>query len=452
MDDLQRKYYDLFMKGHTLQAELQRLPQDTTSARYRAAARELIEVYAAVGDWHYANDLLGHIVADIRKKPDFQMAWAEAIQLAAMAVVNLLEGKIPAWQEGTQPLLRAMLDRPEAEREGGPELTALLRVEALLKEIRAQNITPETLAKLKVLEKEYPSSFPRLGFLPTALIVWEVREHYHFRTGNYAAALDCLPWIEKLTIGTNFEFLRLHVCQMAMGIAVRQEDYRRAVEEHNRYVRLREELSKAQDYAYSECLIAVYGLEQKQRLMEKLRTENRRLEEASQTDPLTRLYNRQYLTKFLDRYGSEEAHAAQNLAAVMMDVDFFKKYNDNYGHIQGDTILSEAGRLLWEQRMNGWTPIRYGGEEFLLLREASAKEALGVAEAVRRDLEAQRIPHQFSSAAAVVTLSAGISAKVCIDRADVEKLINEADQALYEAKAGGRNRCVLYSPGLEVES
>ena len=67
MDDLQRKYYDLFMKGHTLQAELQRLPQDTTSARYRAAARELIEVYAAVGDWHYANDLLGHIVADIRK-------------------------------------------------------------------------------------------------------------------------------------------------------------------------------------------------------------------------------------------------------------------------------------------------------------------------------------------------------------------------------------------------
>lgn len=135
----------------------------------------------------------------------------------------------------------------------------------------------------------------------------------------------------------------------------------------------------------------------------------------------------------------------------MMDVDFFKGYNDHYGHIQGDTILSEAGRLLWEQRGGGWTPVRYGGEEFLLLREASANEALEVAEAVRRDLEAQRIPHHFSQAAAVVTLSAGVSAKTCLDREDVEKLINEADQALYAAKAQGRNRCVLYSPKLEVE-
>lgn len=452
MDELQRKYYDLFMKGHGLQTELQRLPSDLSSARYRAVARELIEVYAALEDWHYANDLLGHIVAEIRTNPAFVLSWAEGIQLATMAVVNRLEGKVPSWQEETRPLLEAMLERPGADAEGGPELRALLQVEALVKAIRENRINAETAAQLKVVEQEYPRRFPRLGFLPTALIVWEVREHYHFRAGNYAAALDCLPWIEKLAEGTNFEFLRLHVCQMAMGIAVRREDYRRAVEEHARYVSLREKLAQAQDYAYSECLISVYGLEQKQRLMEKLRTENRRLEEASQTDPLTRLYNRQYLAKFLARYGAKEARPAKKLAAVMMDIDFFKGYNDHYGHIQGDTILSEAGRLLWEQRLGGWTPVRYGGEEFLLLREATAKEALEVAETVRRDLEAQRIPHHFSKAAAVVTVSAGVSAKICIDREDVETLLHEADQALYEAKARGRNQCVRYRPELEVRA
>lgn len=201
MDELQRKYYDLFMKGHGLQTELQRLPSDLTSARYRAVARELIEVYAALEDWHYANDLLGHIVAEIRTNPAFVLSWAEGIQLATMAVVNRLEGKVPAWQEETRPLLEVMLERPGAEEEGGPELRALLQVGALVKAIREDRITPETAAQLKVVEQEYPRRFPRLGFLPTALIVWEVREHYHFRAGNYAAALDCLPWIEKLAEG-----------------------------------------------------------------------------------------------------------------------------------------------------------------------------------------------------------------------------------------------------------
>ena len=452
MDRLQRKYYDLFMKEHTLQTALRQMPPDLSSARYRDTARELIEVYAALEDWHYANELLGHIVADIMKNPDFALTWPEAIQLGSMVVVNHLEGKVPAWQEEVQPLLREMLEDPDAEEEGGPELSALLQVAELVKDIREKNITPETTARLNVLEKEYPRRFPKLGFLPTALIVWEVREHYHFRAENYAAALDCLPWIEKITTDTDFEFLQLHVCQMAMGIEVRLGDYQRAVEEHARYVRLRKDLTEAQDYAYSECLIAVYGLEQKQRLMEKLRTENRRLEEDTQKDPLTRLYNRQYLEKVLTRYDSPEPRPAQEMAAIMMDVDFFKGYNDHYGHIQGDTILSEAGRLIWEQRLGGWTPVRYGGEEFLLLRLASAKEALEVAETVRRALEAQRIPHHFSKAAAVVTLSAGVSAKVCCDRRDMENLINEADQALYAAKARGRNQCVRYRRNLEVRA
>ena len=78
--------------------------------------------------------------------------------------------------------------------------------------------------------------------------------------------------------------------------------------------------------------------------------------------------------------------------------------------------------------------------------------ALEVAETVRRALEAQRIPHHFSKAAAVVTLSAGVSAKVCCDRRDMENLINEADQALYAAKARGRNQCVRYRRNLEVRA
>ncbi|MGP1586226.1 MAG: diguanylate cyclase [Schwartzia sp. (in: firmicutes)] len=452
MDRLQRKYYDLFMKGHALQTEMQEMPQDLASPRYRTAARVLIEIYAALEDWHYANELLGHIVDEIMKTPDFALTWPEALQLATMAVVNRLEGKVPAWQEKTSPVIYGMLEKLKAATGDGSELEALFEAGVLVREIRTQEVTPDILARIDAWEKEYLMRFHMLGFLPTAVILWEMREHYHFRVGNYAAALACLPEIETLSKDTDFEFLRLHACQMEMGISARLGDYRRAVEAHDRYAHLRDEFAAAQEYAYSECLIAVYGIEQKQRIMEKLRNENRRLEEESQRDPLTHLYNRQYLQKFFVWDADKADAQVRPLAAVMLDIDHFKGYNDHYGHIQGDAVLSEVGRILWAQRLKGWTPVRYGGEEFLLLRETSAKEAVETAEEVRRELEAQQIPHHFSKAAAVVTMSAGVSAKTCMERRDVEKLIGEADRALYAAKERGRNVCVRYSREMEVKA
>ena len=441
MNEVQQKYYDLFMRSHTLQTELQEMPSDRLSPEYRLKVRGLVQVYIVLGDWYHANNLISRIITAAGKQPGVELSWPEAMQLATMLVVNLLEGKPAPWQERMQPVLRAMLERSDAVEKSGAELFALLEVADLVQDIRQKMITAQTTRRMDQLEKKYAYEFYMLGFLPTELVVWEVRERYYFLKGDYQAALGCLPWIESLAAKSEFDFLRVNVYQMAMHAQARLGNYQQAVEEHERHVELRDKLASAQNYAYSEYLIAVYGLEQKRRLLEKMRTENRRLEEQSEIDPLTRLYNRQYLERFMDTRTKEKS---VEFTAVMIDIDFFKAYNDHYGHIQGDTVLSEAGRILWERRMDGWTPVRYGGEEFLLLKETSIAEALAVAEEVRQALFTRALPHRFSAAESVVTLSAGIAARRCEGRRDFERLIGEADAALYEAKKQGRNRCARY--------
>ena len=126
----------------------------------------------------------------------------------------------------------------------------------------------------------------------------------------------------------------------------------------------------------------------------------------------------------------------------MVDIDFFKAYNDTYGHQAGDDCLKRVARLLkGYSRRAGDFAARYGGEEFaVVLTGAKAEVAQTIAEDIRQGVQALQIPHESSPAGSVVTVSVGVATVVPGEGSAPRELLRLADEALYDAKRAGRNR------------
>jgi diguanylate cyclase (GGDEF)-like protein len=160
-------------------------------------------------------------------------------------------------------------------------------------------------------------------------------------------------------------------------------------------------------------------------------------------DPLTYLYNRRAALDHLQRAWRLAARERRPLAALLLDVDHFKKFNDHYGHLHGDGCLSEVAMALHHRLRRPMDIVaRYGGEEFLaVLYGVSGDNVRRVAETVREIVEGLAIPHARNPPG-VVTVSIGASwAEPADPLATPELLLETADQALYRAKEAGRNRC-----------
>jgi Response regulator containing a CheY-like receiver domain and a GGDEF domain len=126
---------------------------------------------------------------------------------------------------------------------------------------------------------------------------------------------------------------------------------------------------------------------------------------------------------------------------IMIDIDFFKLYNDNLGHIEGDHCLRQVARTLKRFfRRPGDLIARYGGEEFCVVAACDAEQIMVLAEILRKAVENMRLPHPASKVSEFVTISLGVASIVPGDDLSFESLLHAADQALYDAKATGRNR------------
>lgn len=163
------------------------------------------------------------------------------------------------------------------------------------------------------------------------------------------------------------------------------------------------------------------------------------LAEQARRDPLTQLSNRLQLAEDIERLHNSSERYGQNYSVVLCDVDNFKSYNDLYGHPAGDTALQAVADKLASHARSSDGVYRYGGEEFLLvLHNQTISGARMAVERARAAVQAMGILHS-GGPLGVLTLSAGISAYSSEHRVSTEQLLKEADDALYAAKAAGRN-------------
>lgn len=182
------------------------------------------------------------------------------------------------------------------------------------------------------------------------------------------------------------------------------------------------------------------------KLMGELEQVNKELLRLTQLDGLTGLANRRFFDEFIDRQWRICKRNWQPLSLILIDIDFFKRYNDFYGHLGGDECLKKVALSIKQiANRGGDLAARYGGEEFIaVLTDTPPYEAVKLAEDNRIRIEAMlRIPHQYSDVSDVVTISSGVATIIPTDEIDYKMLVDSADKALYESKELGRNRVTL---------
>jgi two-component system, cell cycle response regulator len=174
-------------------------------------------------------------------------------------------------------------------------------------------------------------------------------------------------------------------------------------------------------------------------LQTELMESNKRLELLSITDGLTKLYNHRYLQDELVRAFEESMRYQRPLSLAIIDIDFFKKVNDTYGHAAGDDVLKSVARLFGDSIRSTDLAARYGGEEFsVMMPETELNDAVLFAEKIRALIEAT--PMKTQAGDVNVTVSIGLSSVPRTRIHSPKELIVAADKALYRAKRGGRNQ------------
>ncbi len=198
--------------------------------------------------------------------------------------------------------------------------------------------------------------------------------------------------------------------------------------------------------AHSKSFLAQLQRDEAYRALEELGRQlaekNAILEALSSLDGLTGIANRRRFDEALESEWRRGRREGTQLSLLLIDVDFFKRYNDHYGHLEGDDCLRKVAAALKRSAHRPADLVaRYGGEEFcILMGDTDAPGAAQVAETARRAIEELAIPHARSEAAGCVTISLGSATLTPGSHFDGAQLIKLADAALYEAKKDGRNR------------
>ena len=177
----------------------------------------------------------------------------------------------------------------------------------------------------------------------------------------------------------------------------------------------------------------------------ELQSANEKLQRIANIDGLTQIANRRRFDDYLLVEWQRHQREAMPLSLLLMDIDYFKNYNDFYGHQQGDNCLIQVAQTLAKVARRATDLVaRYGGEEFaVILPNTNLQDALKVGEAIREVIAALKIPHNQSEISDQITLSLGIASMIPTPNHPLEDLIKNADHALYSAKSRGRDRIYL---------
>ena len=179
----------------------------------------------------------------------------------------------------------------------------------------------------------------------------------------------------------------------------------------------------------------------------KLKQANKKLENVSYTDSLTGLHNRRYFNYIYQKEIKRAKRGLNYITFMMLDIDFFKQYNDTYGHVEGDFALKSVAKVLQDtlKRPSDYV-FRLGGEEFgVLLSETNESDSAKLARDICDAVRGRELKHEKSSVNEFVTISIGVVCCVADDALDEKILVERADEMLYKAKESGRDRYVITS-------
>lgn len=255
-------------------------------------------------------------------------------------------------------------------------------------------------------------------------------------------------WAERMHPDDREQVVNYCVTQSQSGLD-HEADYR-AMKSDGSYVWIRDVVHVIRKNGEPEALVGfMFDISERKKTEGKLLSLQRELEELSYKDGLTGIPNRRMFDTVLEREWASARRTGQSVSMLLLDIDFFKAYNDRYGHLAGDECLRRVAALLTEVATRPRDLVaRFGGEEFaLILPESDISAAEAVAEKCRCLLLEQMIPHEGVENWDWLSVSIGVGSIVPCDQDEPQDFIEQVDQHLYLAKQHGRNRVEAATAG-----
>ena len=251
-------------------------------------------------------------------------------------------------------------------------------------------------------------------------------------------------WVERMHPDDRAYVVEFCVSQSRAGVD-HEADYR-ALTRNGEYVWIRDVVHVVRKDGEVEALVGfMFDISERKKTEEHLLRLQKQLEEYSFQDGLTGIANRRMFDTVLEREWSSAQRSGASLSVIVLDIDYFKQYNDHYGHIKGDECLRRVARTLSlaANRPRDFIA-RIGGEEFVwLLPETDAESARLVANKCLHLIRQQQIPHEFSAVSPQLSLSLGVGTTHATQHTTALVFVEQVDKLLYQAKRNGRMRAAF---------